>query len=1316
MKYSSFIRKASVRPGKPIDDVPLLLNSELKLPTDSCLHYMDLSPAAYGIRGDHPFIVNFTGEIRLHHEKEMEVVEGRAKFKDPVTGGNINYRKLEQIYFKNQPRVKWAKDLDSALGQRRNLVVLDYSLLTIGSEYASNPMASYYEWVNLRKHFVGRINAIAESRRSFLAIQLPKILPDYQDFIKIKEELNPTTLKKWHAFEALDLRAIWLFMQGKGVLNDLSDNAVENTDLIITDSGTSVIMPLRYLLSEDGEWEERTGKRFIKLLEEFIENRSTVAATETAEAENITELEEDTTSTLSPAIEAKIKELGSFGLLTAAEQGRMRRLAEATAELPSPDGKGTLAERSVVTEEDVVVNTTVPNAVTNTANPELFESSMYNFDKDYIDKVADKEINSHVMKLKDAGFIITGFSKERKRTLRDDFYEYKLQVQPVSGKLSTISFKLPHLTHDGTYINNGSEYAVDTQRVDMPIRKTSSYEVSLTSLYGKCFIRRSQLATDNYSRWFIRELNKSFIDSTDVRITNVTYGKAEGNLDKLPLSYTEISSSVTAFSNGNFSFMFDYHKRADKYGADRVKAVETKGHVVCGKVGSDLITINPDGRLTRHLKNDEIKDLGLIHNYIWGDVKPPRNFAVMTVFGKQLPVGIVLAYLLGFEKSLKLLKVKFRLEATGSRIILADNELAIRFKDDTVVIDVSDPLASMILGGWRRVDKQTKHLRMDQFNTRAGFESLGERLKVSAWHYKETELMRDMFIDSISERILKRIKEPTKFIPLVIKACEYLLSSSSPEETDTDLQRFRGLERINGVLYTKLIEAVRTQRNNPMTKTSQLSMNPNAVFMEIVTDTATGIRNPINPMEDIKEKDAVSLSGNGGRAAVSLVKASRGYNVKDVGVISEGTPDSSKVGIRTFMSNNPNISTLDGMTTRYDGKDSNKLLSNVAMLFPGSNHDDAKRLTLAGAQASATVACKGYVVAPFRTGVEKTMGAKASSRWAMKAESKGVVKSVKDDHMVIEYADGTEHGIKLGVDHVMTSGACIPHTIASDMREGDTVKPGDIVAWNNDYFQRDEMNPRNVIMKMGIMADVAFMERSGTLEDGSYISPRMADLLSTPNSKRKTILVDFDKEIHNLVKVGQTVDIDDVLCYISDAGMSSDVGLSAASIAGLSRFGVNTPKAGFDGTVSRIEVSYAGEIENMSENLQAIAIAGDKLMAKESKALRRGFIANGKIEGSPFINGQKIEHNQMIVTVYMDGMLPAGVGDKGTVATQLKTIFGGIMPDGNRTVAGNPLDVIFGYKSVQARTVLSPMIQCAANTVLIGLSKQAAKIYKGDGK
>lgn len=1316
MKYSAFIRKATIREGKPLNTIPLLQNSDLKLPTDSCLHYIDLTPSSLGMNVAHPFIGNFTGEVRLHHEKEIEVLKGRAFYRDPAKGGEINYRKLEQTYFRNQDKVKWAKDLDNALAQKRNLVVVDYSLLTIGSEYASHPLANYYEWYNLRMRFANGVNLTSSKRQTFVVMHLPKRIPEYQDFVKLKGSLNNTTIKDWHTFEALDLRAVWMFMNGSGIYSKLSDDAIEHTDLILVDEGKSAIIPLRYLMPVEGKFSETDGKNFYRLLEQFIDARSVAAASAEVEEAQVS-LVDDThsESTLSPAIDSKIRELGKFGVLTAAEQGRMRKMALATADLPSPDGKGTMAERSVVTEEDVQVDTSVPNAITNSANPELAESSMYNFDRDYINKVADKEINSHVMKLKDAGFIITGFTKERKRTARDDFYEYKLQVQPVGGKLSTVTFKLPHLTVDGTYLNNGNEYAVDGQIVDMPIRKTKSHEVALTSLYGKCFVRRSTLASHSYPRWFIKQLNKSFIDNEDNRVTRVTYGKADGDISHLHLVYNEIAELVTSFSNNSFTLWWDYHGRIAKYGAVQVKKVEVEDRICCGKAGSDLIAIDGKGRLWRTPANGKAVDIGLIHNFIWGDVTPPINFATMSVFGKSLPVGVVLAYLTGFERMLIDNGIPFRLEASGTRLTLTSDELAIKFKDDTVVADISNPLHRMLLAGWNSLKSQIKNLRLDQFNNKAGYDSLAERLRVSTWHYKEVELMRDMFLDSISVRILKRIGEPTSFIPLVLKACEYLLTAENPEETDTDLQRIRGLERVNGVLYTKLIEAVRTQRNNPITKSSQLSMNPNAVFMEIVTDAATGIRNPINPMEDLKEKDAISLSGNGGRGAVSLVKSSRIYNKKAVGIISESTPDSSKVGIRSFLTNNPNITTLDGMTTSYDGKDTNKLLSTPSMLFPGTNHDDMKRGLFISIQASSTVACKGYTTAPFRTGVERTIGAKASSRWAAKAESEGVIGAVKDDHLTVVYKDGTEVGVKLGTDHVMTSGSCIPHTIVTDLKAGDKVKAGDIIAWNNDYFVRDELSPRNVIMKMGVMANVAFMERSGTMEDGSYISPRMADLLSTPNSKRKVIVVDFDKELHELVKVGQTVDIDSVLCYIRDADSSEDSGLSAASIAGLSRLGASSPKAGFDGVISKMEVAYAGKIEDMCDNLKLLATQSDKAMAKEAKALSKGFVPNGAVEGNPFVNGHKVEHNQLALTIYIDSSLPAGVGDKGTVASQLKTIFGGIMPAGNRTAAGNPLDVIFGYKSVQARIVMSPMIQCAANSVLIELSKQAAKIYKGDG-
>ena len=60
-----------------------------------------------------------------------------------------------------------------------------------------------------------------------------------------------------------------------------------------------------------------------------------------------------------------------------------------------------------------------------------------------------------------------------------------------------------------------------------------------------------------------------------------------------------------------------------------------------------------------------------------------------------------------------------------------------------------------------------------------------------------------------------------------------------------------------------------------------------------------------NPLEDIKIASNLTYSGIGGRDGESFVKTDRKMSADDVGIISEATADSGKVGMNAMLSFNP---------------------------------------------------------------------------------------------------------------------------------------------------------------------------------------------------------------------------------------------------------------------------------------------------------------------------------------------------------------------------------------------------------------------------
>jgi hypothetical protein len=86
----------------------------------------------------------------------------------------------------------------------------------------------------------------------------------------------------------------------------------------------------------------------------------------------------------------------------------------------------------------------------------------------------------------------------------------------------------------------------------------------------------------------------------------------------------------------------------------------------------------------------------------------PVDFAQVKIYGKTIPVGVVLGYLYGMDNLIKMLKVQPRRVPAGQRQNLQSHEFAIQFSDETLIFSKYDDLAAMVFGGFKEYEKATK--------------------------------------------------------------------------------------------------------------------------------------------------------------------------------------------------------------------------------------------------------------------------------------------------------------------------------------------------------------------------------------------------------------------------------------------------------------------------------------------------------------------------------------------------------------------------------------------------------------------------------
>jgi len=849
----------------------------------------------------------------------------------------------------------------------------------------------------------------------------------------------------------------------------------------------------------------------------------------------------------------------------------------------------------------------------------------------------------------------------------------------------------------------------------LPIRKTKADTVALTSYYGKLFVQRSPKAVYNRSAWQRKKVIALGIDDSNDAVTSVRQGTSIVKSAKVPPTYSGMAKGVLGFKCKSGELSFEYDKREELYGDTALKKLERLGHVVCGKRGNDrYITLDRAGLFNYRGLDGTIDTIGGLSDLLGTDLgREPNDMAEVKIYSTGIPAGVVLAYMLGLSKLIRIIKAKVRTVPKGQRLELEDGEASIVFKDETLVYTTDDPEITMILNGFYEYRSAIKQFTREEFDKKTVYQPVLESRGVGLRYIREMDLLQPMFIDPITDGILEERKEPRSFEGLVVKAVELLKDDRTPDETDTEYMRIKGYERMPGFIYKELIASIRKQQAQPMSSQSRIEMNPKAVWMSILKDATTKTVEELNPIHNLKEKELVTYSGDGGRSTRSMVASSRVYHKNDMGVISEATVDSGSVAINTYLTADPNFNSIRGTTKRVDDKEQSatKLLSTSAILSPGATSDDPKRTNFISIQHSHGVAADNYKVMPLTTGYEQVLAHRVDPMFAVSAEQDGKVTDVGEEHITVEYKDGNTVKIELGTLYGTVNGTNVPQRLDSDLTKGQKFKAGHILSWNTGFFERDYFDKSQVNWKAGALVNVALMESVDTLEDSCAVSEHLGDGLSTEMTAVRNIVLDFSQGILNLVKVGDEVDLETILCTLEDPLTADNSFFDSGSADSLKALGQLNPKAKNKGVVEKIEVLYNGDTTDMSKTLKTVVNRGDKERAERVKRLGVEESLTGQVNEPINVEGRRLVMDQAVIKVYITKSLPAGVGDKAVLGNQLKTIIGRVMTGTNETESGEPIDVIFGRQSIANRIVLSPDVMGTTNRVLEVLSKKVADEY-----
>jgi signal peptidase I len=361
-------------------------------------------------------------------------------------------------------------------------------------------------------------------------------------------------------------------------------------------------------------------------------------------------------------------------------------------------------------------------------------------------------------------------------------------------------------------------------------------------------------------------------------------------------------------------------------------------------------------------------------------------------------------------------------------------------------------------------------------------------------------------------------------------------------------------------------------------------------------------------------------------------------------------------------------------------------------------------------QNSHSVACAGYHQYTVRTGYDAVVADRTYDLFAHTAKKAGTVKHVGKKGIIVEYEDGEVLGYEIGRRYGESVGLVIPHNVVTPLKSGDVFKVGDVIVYNDGFFEPDFFDKTKVTLKNTLNVKTVLWESTQTLEDASSVSRRLTNKLATKITKKKEIVIGFDQSIYNLVSVGDVVDYDSVLCIVEDAVTANNNLFNEASIDTLKSISAQTPRAKAKGIVERIDIFYHGEIEDMSDSLRKIAENGDKELASRLRAINKPVIT-GVVDESLRIDNTPLGLDNLVIRIYITTDVNINVGDKAVFANQAKTVFSEVLEKDYVTEDGIVIDAIFGGQSINDRIISSPYIIGMHNELLEVITNNAVELY-----
>jgi len=996
------------------------------------------------------------------------------------------------------------------------------------------------------------------------------------------------------------------------------------------------------------------------------------------------------------------------------------------------------------TKAKLIERTLSVNTVSN--DPSVQNSTLIDFEKSYVKNTMEHDILSMVKSLstdKSVNMHIVDVTKDDTSDQTTSKYTYVFKFIDERQKNHSIKIDIPKVDNDGFLMISGNRKLLKKQLTFLPVVKCKPDEVIISSSYNKCFIyRQGSTLTRGISSLF-KLLSK----------------------DLLTTKGFEIFSGDNEKNNKNYITTIEYDVIASKYykfivGFDKMKSIEfifnqedlrnlIKNKFPSYVVKSNMLPIGINWKtwtiIEYNIENDKksvcdyifdsIRDLNVIPDIYdkiaTMNIVKRRMYTRIMVQSREFPLVSFLGGLFGLSKILNTEKIN--VEFSEKRII-KDTRLYIRFSDGYLYYNDENISASLLLNGLSYMS--TEEYTFADFDTeRPYIDYFYETLKTRNV-YKGHTAFRELFIDPITEEILKDLKLPTDFLELFLYANSLLIDNSYKNEIDLENYRVRGYENISVILYKMISAQYRIYKQNS-SGMGRMSIQQDQLMTALHKSFILENYDATNPINEIKNKSIVTFKGPGGVNNDRVFNlAKRSFDYSAIGVMAVSSPDGAGAGIVKHLTLNPKIlSTRGYIDFTKNSSDIDKLkIGNLASAeeldAPFLNfHDDPKRISIASTQTKHIIKINNASIPIISTGMDMISPYIVGETYVPKAKGTGIIEKMDESTgtIIVLYDDGSKESINLGMDIQRNSSFFFGNKIIPNVVQGQKIKKGDILAYEKDFFKKDTFG--DVRNTQGTLAKFVMHEKSTTDEDSLSITQTLADKMGTTVIMRKQISLSKNTNLITYKKLGDYVYKYNPLITFEDSedDYTSELLASLGDVdQSILDSAKQMPKSNATGEIVDIKVYFTVPLEELTDSLYKFIKEWEKSIKKKIAYNKLNGVSTVSMENmlkptkptqtgtTSRINGAVVNNDgAVLVEYFISHKTPMGVGDKSTCFANLKNIVAQVIPKGQEPITedGVVLDGCISIFSITNRMCYAILMYGTMAHCLVERSKQIAKEY-----